>query len=104
MNVGTHIAVGFGERAGDRMECAVSPKVIIFAADSRAYLYKNTVQNGNCSKPRVRDCIDRVSVKHSTESLPTQHPYHLSLKNNNGPSSKNYHNSKLKKIFWSAAV
>lgn len=51
MNVGTNIAVGFGERAGDRVECAVSPKVIIFAADSRAYLYKNTVQNVYCSKP-----------------------------------------------------
>lgn len=79
MNVGTHIAVGFGERAGDRVECAVSPKVIIFAADSRAYLYKNTVQNVYCSKPRVRDYIDRASVKHSTVSLPIQHPYHSTI-------------------------
>lgn len=43
-----NVAEGFGERAGDRVECAVSPKVIIFAADSRAYLYKNTVQNPAC--------------------------------------------------------
>lgn len=82
MNVGTHIAVGFGERAGDRVECAVSPKVIIFAADSRAYLYKNTVQKYTVQNP-VCETIDRASVKHSTVSLPTKHPYHstpLSLK------------------------
>lgn len=46
MNVGTNIGAGFCERTGDRMECAVSHEVgIIFAADSRAHLYKNTVQN-----------------------------------------------------------
>lgn len=71
MNVGTNIAAGFCERTGDRMECAVSPQVIIFAADSRAYLYKNTVQNPECETEVTEPTYDDTTV-----SLLTKNSYH----------------------------
>lgn len=52
----------------------VSPEVIIFAADSRAYLYKNTVQNFECETEGTEPTYDTTAV-----SLLTKNSYHSKI-------------------------